>query len=192
MLASSRSGVVRDDRGAAFAKLVGGLTTYQLRSHCLFYDGFKRLFNGIYGPDAIFINMHRHQMFVPDSDYSESLSIEEGDVFHDIELHSYIGLVRNDLIARETLSGNVGLLKSQGYAADEDGQVVGLTMAGIELYHWAHGLGEFAASHFLDPTVDFEFEASIRKLTKIKPRYLPLPEPEGWPVSALPVANPLT
>src|ERR1700761_7877688 len=36
VLASSRSGITRDDRGAYFTSLISRLTTYQLRTHYLF------------------------------------------------------------------------------------------------------------------------------------------------------------
>src|SRR6266581_8296847 len=46
VLASSRSEIPRDDRGSAMARLVGRLTTYQLRSHFLLYTVIKTAFKG--------------------------------------------------------------------------------------------------------------------------------------------------
>ena len=46
ILASSRSGIKRDDRGATMAALVGRLSVYQLRSHYIFYSVAHRLLQG--------------------------------------------------------------------------------------------------------------------------------------------------
>lgn len=44
VLASSRTSIGRDDRGARIAKLVARLSTYQLRSHLLIYSTIRHLF----------------------------------------------------------------------------------------------------------------------------------------------------
>lgn len=46
ILASSRSGVTRDDRGAVFIALLSRLSTYGIRTHYIFYHIIKRLFDG--------------------------------------------------------------------------------------------------------------------------------------------------
>lgn len=46
VLASSRTGVSRDDRGAAYIAMLGRLSAYQIRAHYCFYHIFKRLFDG--------------------------------------------------------------------------------------------------------------------------------------------------
>jgi hypothetical protein len=46
VLASSRTGISRDDRGAYFTSLISRLSTYQLRSHYIFYHLFKKIFDG--------------------------------------------------------------------------------------------------------------------------------------------------
>ena len=46
VLASSRSEVSRDDRGASFVALVSRLTTYQIRTHFFFYSLIKSIFDG--------------------------------------------------------------------------------------------------------------------------------------------------
>ena len=46
VLASSKTGILRDDRGVYFNALISGLSAYQLRMHYLFYHAIKREFNG--------------------------------------------------------------------------------------------------------------------------------------------------
>jgi hypothetical protein len=46
VLASSRSGISRDDRGATFNSIISRLSTYQLRTHYLFYHSTKKHFDG--------------------------------------------------------------------------------------------------------------------------------------------------
>src|SRR5205085_5598990 len=47
VLASSRSGISRDDRGAYFNSLINRLSTYQLRAHYLLYHAVKNSYHGI-------------------------------------------------------------------------------------------------------------------------------------------------
>ncbi|HEX9830777.1 MAG TPA: hypothetical protein VGA94_03730 [Thermodesulfobacteriota bacterium] len=46
VLASSRSEISRDDRGAAFISLISRLTSYQIRAHFVFYHIIKNIFDG--------------------------------------------------------------------------------------------------------------------------------------------------
>src|SRR5262245_56683283 len=46
VLASSRTGISRDDRGASFTALLSRLTTYQIRTHFIFYRIVRNLFAG--------------------------------------------------------------------------------------------------------------------------------------------------
>jgi len=46
VLASSRSGIPRDDRGVGKAALVTRLSTYQIRAHFIFYKIVKKLYDG--------------------------------------------------------------------------------------------------------------------------------------------------
>ncbi len=46
VLASSRSSMSRDDRGASFIALLSRLSVYQIRAHYVFYSIIKRLFEG--------------------------------------------------------------------------------------------------------------------------------------------------
>lgn len=65
VLASSRSNVSRDDRGAAFIALLGRLTTYQIRTHFIFYHVIKSLYEG--QPIGISTSEERNQLqtFIP-------------------------------------------------------------------------------------------------------------------------------
>jgi len=78
VLASSRSGIERDDRGATFLALVGRLGTYQIRSHFSFYSLAKRLFDGtgIGIPDPV--GRGRLRTFIPIAAYSTAMEFVPG------------------------------------------------------------------------------------------------------------------
>jgi hypothetical protein len=46
VLASSRSGILRDDKGAHFIALLGRLSAYQIRAHYCLYHIFKKALDG--------------------------------------------------------------------------------------------------------------------------------------------------
>lgn len=77
VLASSRSEISRDDRGAYFIDLITGLSNYQLRAHYILYHIAKTLFNGAnINPSA---SEGRAEMciFIPCKTFKEAMSFDE-------------------------------------------------------------------------------------------------------------------
>lgn len=72
VLASSRTELGRDDRGARMAKLVDSLSTYQLRTHYLVYSTIKGLFQN---KGYIFNMTDRPKMeiFLPFTHYADAM-----------------------------------------------------------------------------------------------------------------------
>jgi hypothetical protein len=70
VLASSRTEVGRDDRGAAFVALIGRLSSYQIRSHYFFYT------------------------FVPMQSYASAMEFGEDENFDVLLSHVLFGLSR--------------------------------------------------------------------------------------------------
>ncbi len=163
VLASSRSGVDRDDRGASLAKLVAQLTAYQLQSHFFFYHLFKMLHDGTSLSVADDRGRSSMRIFVPFSSYATALELtpeEDGD---QILTHCMFGLARIGLILDSFYTGNVDHLKSSWDAGPGPGILVNPSVLGVELFHWAHGLGSVPINHFLDPQV--QFRSSVRITT---------------------------
>jgi hypothetical protein len=167
VLASSRTGVSRDDRGASFASLVGRLTAYQIRTHFFFYSLWKELFNGTEFNVALPQGRESMQIFIPMHSYAVAMEFSGTEDMGVVLSHAIIGLVRESLIDSNYNFGPVDHLKEHYSAAPGYGILVRPSSFGVELFHWAHGRGDVSIHRFLDPTV--EFRSSVRIVTVAGP-----------------------
>jgi hypothetical protein len=139
ILASSRSGISRDDRGAAFTALVGRLTTYQLRAHYILY----RIINALYS------NTNRNlessagraecQTFLPMRDYIAAMQPEPGEPKGAFAAHVFFGLHRETLIGPNFRFGADEHIKTLFPAVENGGLLFEPSALGIELFLWATG-----------------------------------------------------
>jgi hypothetical protein len=139
ILASSRSGIARDDRGAAFTALVGRLTTYQLRAHYILY----RTVNALYS------NTNRNlqesggrvacRTFLPLQDYITAMQRQPEERLDAFLAHVFFGLSREALIENDFSFGPPEHIKSRFPAAESDGLLFMPSALGIELFLWATG-----------------------------------------------------
>ncbi len=144
VLASSRSGVARDDRGAALMSLLGAMSTYEVRTHYVLYAIFKRLFDGA---GLNLGNLKARAMartFLPYRSYLAAMDFTEGEDVAAVVNHSLFGLVNHDLI--ESIFFHP--------VEDPDGGIaVNPSSHGVELFLWAHGRSDVPIHRFLDPSV---------------------------------------
>lgn len=152
VLASSRSGITRDDRGAAIAKLVGRLSVYELRTHFLVYRLAKEIFSGKIQPAQFADHQALMHIFIPHDAYRAAMEFEEQEHFDAILSHALYGLSHEGLLADFT-SGSIEELRQELYRVPASGIVVTPSMRGVELYMWAHGLVHIGASEFFDPAL---------------------------------------
>jgi hypothetical protein len=100
VLASSRSDVERDDRGAALVALVSRLSTYQLRTHYIAYSGAQRLLAG--GDLEFGDGSKRREMafFLPRSTWIPAMEFSPSESADSLAIvdHVLMGLAREDLI----------------------------------------------------------------------------------------------
>jgi hypothetical protein len=139
ILASSRSGISRDDRGAAFTALVGRLTTYQLRAHYILY----RTIN------ALYFNTNRNlqdsgpraacRTFLPMQDYMTAMQPQPGEPVAAFVAHVFFGLLREALIESDFRFGPHEDIKSKFPTAESGGLLFQPSALGIELFLWATG-----------------------------------------------------
>jgi hypothetical protein len=160
VLASSRSEIGRDDRGAGFARLISELSSYQLRAHYIIYNSVAHLFNNrglsLLGADGrskmkIFISF---QSFVETMEFSS----EEGAQFNSILRHILFGLHSHGLIENHRFGGDVKFFKGANEIAGA-GILIQPSAIGADLLLWAHALGELPLDHI----VSAEFETLIDK-----------------------------
>lgn len=165
VLASSRSENSRDDRGASLLKLVGRMSTYQVRSHYIYYSLFKQCLNGRIENITVGNDLRRLSIYVPRTVFIHAMSFADTEDIDSICVHISTGLLKEKLIADRLVSGNRELLTSiypRWEEEEEDGGVLIRPSAlGVELYQWVHGEGQQHPSQFLKQDVIFTPDTNI-------------------------------
>jgi hypothetical protein len=164
VLASSRTGVSRDDRGASFTALLGRLTTYQIRTHFIFYRIVRTLFLGTGISVTTSEGRNKLKSFVPYSVYLPAMDFaaaEAGEI-NSIMSHVMFGLARERLIEDEFHFGGVDYIKRYYATATTPGFIFIPSALGVELLLWATGQGRLHISQFLTKDITFaEHELTI-------------------------------
>ncbi|MCK6685913.1 MAG: hypothetical protein L6R30_26255 [Thermoanaerobaculia bacterium] len=158
VLASSRTGNPRDDRGAALMALIGRLTTYQIRAHFLLYSAIKAAAgleerSEVEGEDLL--------VFVPLESFEEGMDFAPSEDRQAILGHSVFGLVREGLVANGPLLGEEEALTEVYSGVSGPGIVVGPSLLGAELFLWAHGRGDVAPQNLLRSDVTLSNSTGI-------------------------------
>lgn len=153
VLASSRSVVSRDDRGASWSALVARLSAYQVRSHYLVYRGIYDCFRG----QDFHFNMDDREhlsVFLPFSSYFRSMEFSQAEMRQIVSLlaHAFFGLAKEDLIDGFIYGNGEALKNRRGkdYRFPNEGGIwVTPSALGVELFLWAHGQGNLPPSALL-------------------------------------------
>lgn len=168
VLASSRSGITRDDRGAAYLEQVSRLSTCQVRTHFIIYTVTRKLFQGTDvrpGEDRTAM-----RIYIPQSDYNRAMAFddnnEKGDLIGLCMDHSFTGLNAFDL-ALFLYNGSPDYLSKNfpGLIFPESGLIVQPTPAGLCLYLWATGHGHIPSESFLTPEITIGVPEDIKMPT---------------------------
>ena len=148
VLASSRSDVSRDDRGASWSSLVARLSAYQVRSHFLVY---RAIYDRFVGQDFQFNMDDRNKLTVllPFSSYFRAMEFSKSETSQigPLLTHSFFGLNKEDLIETFVYGNGENLKKREGADFDppeEGGIWVTPSALGVELFLWAHRARESA------------------------------------------------
>ncbi len=162
VLASSRSGVKRDDRGAYFVNLVGRLTAYQLRAHCFIYQAVKSIHAG----ETYLVDTKSRPMylstFLDANDIRAAMAYEEGEEESVLNAHVFFGLGAEGLIEDSVQYGLPADIQKLHAFVKGPGAVVTPTPLGAELYLWAHGRGDMSPKDFLDPRLELPSEIKFQ------------------------------
>ncbi len=158
VLASSRTEISRDDRGASITALVGRLTTYQIRSHYLFYSVLKKIFDGnnILVSNT-FTDRDKLETYISFESYIAGMEFSNGEDIGNILSHVMFGLDREKLIENNFEFGATEKIKNFGTG----GIVFIPSTLGIELFLWAHGKGNIPVHKFLESTNNFTSETDV-------------------------------
>ncbi len=154
VLASSRSGVSRDDRGSSFIALIGRFSVYQIRTHFIFYTLFKALCAGRSANLGLSTERDKLKIFIPFASYLPAMDYQPEEKPNVLIPHVMNGLCREELIGQGWSSGSPGHLKKlENVEPESNGIVFRPSAVGLELYLWAHGLSTISVADFLK--VDF-------------------------------------
>ena len=163
VLASSRSGISRDDRGGYFVSLISRLSTYQLRMHYFVYHLVKNAFDGQEMNIGDSIDRTKMEIFIPFTIYYQAMdfSPDEMNLFYSLLNHSIWGLNKEDLIAR-FLFGPVDYIRDRFKNAQAPGIILQPTSLGVELFMWAYGHGQKPNSDFFIKELQFNNDHNIK------------------------------
>lgn len=154
VLASSRSEIPRDDRGASLARLVSRLTSYQIRSHFVLYSVVKSAFS----EKGIIINRPegpgKLTTYLSRKSYSACMDISSAEDVLEVIAHSLFGLEREKLITTFISTTKEDLANDYGVEAKGSGIIFQPSTLGVELFLWAHGRGEIPVWDFLRSGTD--------------------------------------
>ena len=154
ILASSRSGISRDDRGVTFVALVARLSAYELRTHYILYAAGSR---GLVGSTANFgLSSDRDatRLFLDMDVYQEAMDLVETEDLNLVLSHAIHGLKTAGLIDPWFGTGDTDTLRRQHRFIPSPGIIYQLSPLGIELFLWAHALPNQNINHFLEGLSD--------------------------------------
>lgn len=171
VLASSRTNISRDDRGSTYISLLSRLSSYQIRTHYIFYTLIKILFNG--ENEALLESQKNYfdlKVYLPISCYCKAMEFDKDEFENRWSFLSQAthGLLRENLISNSNFTiGPANLLQKKYQEVDKDGIVFVPTTYGIDLFTWAHGHCDFPYNEFLNP----KFKPNELKELKIPSGY---------------------
>lgn len=165
VLASSRSGVSRDDRGAAVAALITRLSTYDLRTHYVMYRTARSLLLG----QDVNLRLSKEQtshgkVYLPLGPFIQAMAFTADESIDEVVTHCLPRLKQEALINDEWAYGQPEGLQQLTFhrkVAPSPGIVFSVSLAGLQLFCWAFGYRGDAVATFLDPEADFETTPAI-------------------------------
>lgn len=178
VLASSRTEVGRDDRGARLAKMIDNMSTYQLRSHYLIYSTISELFSNRRHSFKLPVNRNKMQLFMPLQDYREAMEFTQKEWDNPQILdHIFFGHAADELIESKWLYGPQRSLRDLFSDVPSSGFICTPSALGAELLLWAFGHGDKHLNFLLTD----DFSPEIEGIPKSVPNALATQniEPKG-------------
>lgn len=162
VLASSRTGISRDDRAISYLHTISRLSSYQLRAHYIFYFLFKKIYNRYDTNLAIISNQIQLFCYLPNKVFHTAMSFTKDENTFIINTHILNGLVREKLIGPTRLFGGPKLILSTlEIKLKSPGIVIQPSTLGMELFLWANNFPNINIKNFLDEKIKFELLPSI-------------------------------
>jgi len=144
VLASSRSGVSRDDRAVVFLSLLARMSSYQIRSHYVFYSSFWKVHKGRGLNIGIDVDRGQLGTFIPTHEYISAMDFSSSESLSLILGHVLYGLNREGLISEFSSTGKLPL------EPENELRITFMpTVVGLELYLFAHGISDQSTADIL-------------------------------------------
>ena len=169
VLASSKTEVDRDDRGARIAKMIDNLSAYQLRSHYLIYSTISELFSNSEHSFYRQENRRKMRLFMSYQDYNHAMEITPQESNNGQMLnHIFHGLASDGLVDNNWEFGPQEEVKTTFSDASSAGILCFPTALGAELLLWAFGHGDKHLNFLLTD----DFSPEIEGIPKSVPNAL--------------------
>lgn len=164
VLASSRSGISRDDRGAVLIALLSRLSTYQIRTHYVLYHLIKTTYDGTDITPNTSEGRDKLGLCVPGSTYEAAMDFSENEDVNILLSHIMFGLAKEGLIENNFSIGSKESLQKIFKNAPTEGIIFQPSMLGIELFLWAYGKSDLTNKDFFQSNNNFEVDSNIKIL----------------------------
>ena len=165
VLASSRTLISRDDRGCALIALLSRLSSYQLRTHYIFYSAAKKLIEGREYNIGLEEVRRELQIFIPWREFVSAMNYSADENKTLILRHAMDGLAKESLIGdHDTWAyGTADFLNARfSTNINATGIVFTISALGVELYQWAHGYSDRKIIDFGDKDFDSLYDSNIQ------------------------------
>lgn len=169
VLAGSISPDGRDDRAITWSRILGGLSSFQVRAHYLFYREWAvRLHEAAPDLDCSYKGeMAVAEIFLDLEEFGTALLQDCGEDLEVILRHSLFGLTRAGLINDSWSYGPRNHYSAQ-CCEFETFLIVTPTGRGMELYGWASGSPDLLPRNFASRAYEYEPESRIPRLEKVR------------------------
>ena len=157
VLASSRTEIGRDDRGARLVKIIDDLSAYQIRTHYLLYSTVAHLFSNAGKQFGLSSNRAEMEVFLPFEGYVDSMGFTQVEWNNpQILSHIWHGLFSENLIENRFRFGDKGSLQKIAKGVLDDGIICQPSASGAELFLWAFGHGDKPLDFVLSGKLNLE------------------------------------
>ena len=159
VLASSRTEIGRDDRGARIIRTLDNLSAYQIRTHYLIYSTIAHLFSNSGKEFGISEDRAKMEVFLPFVGYAKSMEFTQVEWDNpQILAHIWHGLSSDNLIENRWQAANRETLQNIGENAPDNGIICQPSALGAELFLWGFGYGDKPLDYILSDKLKVEID----------------------------------
>lgn len=172
ILASSRTDF-KDDRGVYFNSLISKMSSYQIKTHYLFYYAFKDCFDGV---NIDLFNQRKRtkiKIYLPLDIIFNFIKPKNIDEFENMLNHCIYGLIKEDLLSNDFCLGSIDTIRDIfKINIAKPGLIFTPSIIGIDLFLSAYGVKNINVGNFLCVDNKFKifpsvnFDLSLEKLVE--------------------------